>query len=428
MPMIARLKSVKGMRPCCIPQTVFLTTLLGLAAFWEPPAKPAAASAAESQADPSGSGLAPGAPAVCEKGPLAAQAAEQVRAIVMAQIKVALAPAEDGGLGIFKFEKGRILSVMIADREYSARVFCPFSVPFGGSTDLALNEYYVQTTGRWQLGANTVIPADTYLTGIADRVSAYDAEMIAAQEASLAQSEGFYKEALDELAVERKAEDDGIAEAQLAARRNALLAAFQSLRRRIFAGETLSKAEMWSAYQSALAAPANPNANILPNADFARYEGNVPEGCDPSKEGWQCWSFDPSVSEWRLVEVGPGRRCFMISNRTPDDTHLWQNVRLAPNAVYEFSARIKTESVVNAHEDSGAELNVFGPPRVRRLKGWPLIVKGTQDWRTYKFEFTTPPVFQPNESRMLVECSLGFGGAGATGKAWFDELSLKRIR
>jgi hypothetical protein len=271
--MIAKRKSMKAIRYRCIRQMVFLATLLALAVLARPAINAAAANAAELQADASRSGLAPGAPAVYEKGPLPQEAVDQVRAIVIAQIKAALGPAEEGKLGIFKFDKRKILSVTTADGDYSARVFRPFSEISTGSPDVDLREYFVQTMGPWRLSGNAVIPSDTYLTGIADQVSAYDAGMIAAQEASLRQSAAFCKEALDELTAERKrlvlapeevvegqspAEAYGIAEAQFPAKRKALLAARESLRRQIVAGAVLSRAGIWSESSSSTA-PSPPS-------------------------------------------------------------------------------------------------------------------------------------------------------------------------
>jgi hypothetical protein len=150
------------------------------------------------------------------KGLLPPRVAEQVRAIVMAEVKAFLPPAEEGSVALVRLDKDAALTATVDGRTYSAKVFRRFLVTPLSPTELSAKEYYVRTTGPWNLKAGPVIPADTYLSGTGERVSAYDANMIAAQDAAIARSDALCKRALDQLEPERKAKAAAIAEARKA--------------------------------------------------------------------------------------------------------------------------------------------------------------------------------------------------------------------
>ncbi len=150
------------------------------------------------------------------KGALPPRVAEQVRAIVMAEVKAFLPPSEDGGVAAIRLDKDTALTATVDGRTYSAKVFRQFLMMPLSPTELGVKEYYVRTTAPWNLKAGPVIPADTYLSGTGARVIAYDADMIAAQDAAIARSEGLYKRALSQLEPERKAKAATIADAHKA--------------------------------------------------------------------------------------------------------------------------------------------------------------------------------------------------------------------
>jgi hypothetical protein len=148
------------------------------------------------------------------KGLLPPHVAEQVRAIVKAQVKAFLPPAQEGSVEIDRLEKGTVLAATVDGQKYSGKVFRSFLVePLNPSEFEAMEEYYVRTTAPWPLKAGLVIPADTYLSGMAERASAFDADMIAAQDAAIARSEALSKRALAQLEPERKAKATAIAAA-----------------------------------------------------------------------------------------------------------------------------------------------------------------------------------------------------------------------
>jgi hypothetical protein len=152
------------------------------------------------------------------EGPLPPHVAEQVRAIVMAQIKASLPPIEAGAVEIVRLSKDTLLTVTLDGQKYSAKVFRPFlAEPLNPDEFFGHDEdYYVRTLTPWKLKADLVIPADTYLSGKAERVSAYDADTIAAQEAAIARSDAFCKAALGQLDSARKDKAAAIAEAHKA--------------------------------------------------------------------------------------------------------------------------------------------------------------------------------------------------------------------
>jgi hypothetical protein len=153
-----------------------------------------------------------------QNGPLPQLAAKEVKAIVMAQVKAFLPPAEEGAVEIDRLDKDTILTATVGGQKYSAKVFRTFLVEplspdefFGRSED-----YYVRTTAPWKLKVGLVIPADTYLSGKGVSVNAYDADMIGAQDAAIARSEALCKEALDQLGPERDVKTAAIAKAHKA--------------------------------------------------------------------------------------------------------------------------------------------------------------------------------------------------------------------
>ena len=150
------------------------------------------------------------------KGPLPPHVAEQVRAIVMAQVKAHLPPSEAGAVEIDRLDKDTTLTAVVDGQNYAGKVFRSFLVEPVSPTEFDAKEYYVRTMTPWPLKAGLVIPADVYLSGMIERVSAYDADMIAAQDAAIARNADLCKSALAQLETERKAKAAEIAAAHKA--------------------------------------------------------------------------------------------------------------------------------------------------------------------------------------------------------------------
>ena len=154
------------------------------------------------------------AAAAFTKGSLPPHVAEQVRAIVTTQIKAFLPPSEAGAVEIDRLDKDTVLTATVNGQKYSGKVFRSFLVqPLNPNEFEAMGEYYVRTTAPWPLKAGVVIPADIYLAGTAERVNAFDADMIVAQDAAISRSGTLCKRALTQLEQEGKAKSAAVAEA-----------------------------------------------------------------------------------------------------------------------------------------------------------------------------------------------------------------------
>ncbi|MGD0999354.1 MAG: hypothetical protein ABSA67_01530 [Candidatus Brocadiia bacterium] len=151
------------------------------------------------------------AAAAFPKGLLPPHVAEQVRAIVRAQVKAFLPPSEEGAVEIDRLDKGTILTATIGGQKYSGNVFRSFLVePLDPNEFEAMKEYYVRTTAPWPLKDGMVIPSDTYLSGTRELVSAYDRDAISAQDAAIARSDALCKKALARVEPQRNAKTAAI--------------------------------------------------------------------------------------------------------------------------------------------------------------------------------------------------------------------------
>jgi hypothetical protein len=171
------------------------------------------------QPAPGPEGAAPEA-SVLPRGRLAQDVAAQVRKIVMTLVKARLPPPEEGAVEIVRLappdEKGDnngTLTATINGETYSAEVFRPFLVePLDPNEFEAMKLFYVRTTTPWKLKGGLIIPADTYLSGNVELVSAYDQNMVASQEAAIARSEALHDKAVGEIEPQRKAKTAEVAE------------------------------------------------------------------------------------------------------------------------------------------------------------------------------------------------------------------------
>jgi len=134
----------------------------------------------------------------------------------MAQFKAFLPPTEEGTVALFRLDKDTLLTATVDGQTYSARVFRPFTAQPLNANEYGAKEYFLRTTAPWKLKADLLLPADICLSGIAERVSAYDAATISAQDAAIANSETLCKAALDRMEPMRKAKAAAIADAHKA--------------------------------------------------------------------------------------------------------------------------------------------------------------------------------------------------------------------
>jgi len=158
---------------------------------------------------------------------------------------------------------------------------------------------------------------------------------------------------------------------------------------------------------AASAAGAAPN--LVPNASFEQADGQRP----------RAWRQNRWGGEGTQTYANTGRtgsRSVELSSDQGGDLSWTATVPVEPFARYRLSGWIKTDGVKPAEGARGALLNLHDLQSVATL-----AVTGTADWARVETEFDTE-----DQSRVQVNCLLGGWGL-ATGKAWFDDLSLEKI-
>jgi hypothetical protein len=157
---------------------------------------------------------------------------------------------------------------------------------------------------------------------------------------------------------------------------------------------------------SAHAAAAN---NLLPNGSFEKAVAGKPEGWEPRRWG--------GVETVQPAHPGyKSQRCVLIASDAGANFSLEAKVPVEPFATYRLSGWIKTESV-RALDGRGALMNVHD---LGVITATPPLT-GTHDWTHVELVFQTF-----GQERLSVLCCLGGWGL-ASGKVWFDELTLQKI-
>ncbi len=148
--------------------------------------------------------------------------------------------------------------------------------------------------------------------------------------------------------------------------------------------------------------------NIIVNASFEKIDGQNPSGWMPNTWGGR--------ARFQLADSGrTGSKCVMIESTSGADAAWSQNIPAKPLMRYRLTGWVKTENLV-AENAYGALFNIHGLEDARS-KG----IKGSQDWTQLKIEFET----EVSDS-ITVNCL--FGGWGqATGKAWYDDVTLEEL-
>ncbi len=153
---------------------------------------------------------------------------------------------------------------------------------------------------------------------------------------------------------------------------------------------------------------AQPAANALPNGSFEQQRDGRPEGWRTDK-----WGGD-GVFEYAGVGH-TGQHSVMIGSEKGADIGWAASAAVEPFARYRLSGWIKTENV-QAKDSRGALFNLHNiqPVATRALTG-------TNDWTRVEVVFET-------EQQDAIQVNCLFGGWGlATGKAWYDDVSLELL-
>jgi len=155
-------------------------------------------------------------------------------------------------------------------------------------------------------------------------------------------------------------------------------------------------------------AAAEQSANLIKNPSFEEGDGGAPAGWKTETWGGQ--------AEFRFIEGGrTGGKCVMVGSETGADAGWQTTIAIKPHSQYKLSGWIRTENVA-AGTGKGAILNLQNIQPTQT----PAITD-TSDWKQVEVVFDSGG----NES-VGINCL--FGGWGlATGKAWFDDISLELI-
>ncbi len=148
----------------------------------------------------------------------------------------------------------------------------------------------------------------------------------------------------------------------------------------------------------------------IPNNSFEKLDGDIPAH-------WTPHYFRGAKAKFRVADLArSGKRSVEMSANKDAEYSVYIDVPVEKKSTYELSVWIKTENVIG--EGRGAMLYVKGHPDSPVTVG----VKGSKDWTQVKVKIRT---YDEVES-VRIHCL--FGGWGTvTGKAWFDDVSLRKL-
>jgi len=155
--------------------------------------------------------------------------------------------------------------------------------------------------------------------------------------------------------------------------------------------------------------PSKLGKELLANGSFEKLNGDF-------AAGWSGRSFRGAATH-RLSDTTArtGKHSIEISADKVAEWGVTMDVPVDRNSEYELSAWVKTENVGGGGR--GALLYISAHPDAPGSNG----VKGTQDWTQIKLRFNSG-------SAKTASINCLFGGWGtSTGKAWWDDVSLRKV-
>ena len=154
--------------------------------------------------------------------------------------------------------------------------------------------------------------------------------------------------------------------------------------------------------------PSTLGQELIANGSFEKLAGDMPAG-------WAARTFRGTAQHQVSDMARTGKRSIEISADKAAEFGVRFDAPVDRNAEYELSAWIKTEKVAGGGR--GAQLYLSGHPDSPGSKA----VKGTQDWTQVKMRIQTG-----SAKSISINCLLG-GWGTATGKAWWDDVSLRKV-
>jgi alpha-N-arabinofuranosidase len=150
-------------------------------------------------------------------------------------------------------------------------------------------------------------------------------------------------------------------------------------------------------------------SQFVPNPSFEEMDGERPAG-------WRARGWGRRGAQFAVENEGrTGNRSVAISSTEGTDASWLAVVPIIPYSRYRLSGWIKTDHL-EPGSGRGALVNIHG------FREWTTpAVTGTRDWTRVEVEFDAG-------ANDAVEVTCLFGGWGrATGKAWYDDVSLERL-
>ncbi len=136
---------------------------------------------------------------------------------------------------------------------------------------------------------------------------------------------------------------------------------------------------------------------------------------------WARYSYHESATTFHLDDTvsRSGKYSMMISNESANDARIVQEVAVKPNKYYTATAYVRTVDVPYSTDENpcyGATISVMGTTFTS------ISVSGNNTWRMIAFSFYT------DVDQTSVELCFTLGGYSMvnTGKAWFDDISVRQ--
>ncbi|TNF37918.1 MAG: alpha-L-arabinofuranosidase, partial [Bacteroidetes bacterium] len=138
------------------------------------------------------------------------------------------------------------------------------------------------------------------------------------------------------------------------------------------------------------------------------------EGTGSLVNGWTGETRGGSMIAFYDYEAHQGKRSLMLQSNRPSGGRWMTKVELKPWSEYRFTGWVKTEGVQSrGGKGAGFRLDAFDAEYTG--------LTGTNDWTKIEFVFKTG-----NDDSSVLSCLLGLDGP-ASGRAWFDDMSLELI-
>ncbi len=168
-----------------------------------------------------------------------------------------------------------------------------------------------------------------------------------------------------------------------------------------------------TAAADAAAGAAATDGNIVVNHSF-----EDDSGANMSNWDTYIWDKNPGVTEIKpdSAQSHSGSASIMITNNTPNDARLLQDVPVQGDSYYKLSCWVKTEGV--GPDNKGANISIAG------LLAASKDVRGTSaGWEYIELYGKT----RKGQSSFTLTLGLGGYGSTNTGKAWFDDAGVQKI-